>query len=285
MAVGAAAAPCIHLVGAGPGDPDLLTVKAWRLIHDAEVVVHDRLVSRAILDGIPSHAALIDVGKTPGHHPFSQDRINEMLVDLARSGRRVVRLKGGDPFIFGRGGEEVEYLARHGIICEVVPGITAASACASSLGIPLTHRGLATGVRFITGHCQNDELDHDWRGLADPNTTLAVYMGLANIRGIADRLIGAGLPGSTPVAMICDGTLPSQTNLTASLATIGELAAAQHRTGRALFVIGKVVSLACPANLAEDNTALAQQSSIENYAAMNLSVARGHAPWNSNPAS
>ncbi|UEM03409.1 uroporphyrinogen-III C-methyltransferase [Skermanella rosea] len=257
MAVGAAEAPRIHLVGAGPGDPDLLTVKAWRLIHDAEVVVHDRLVSRAILDSIPSHAALIDVGKTPGHHPFPQDRINDMLVDLARSGRRVVRLKGGDPFIFGRGGEEAEYLARHGIICEVVPGITAASACASSLGIPLTHRGLATGVRFITGHCQNDESDHDWRGLADPNTTLAVYMGLANIREIADRLIRAGLPGSTPVAMICDGTLPHQTHLIAPLATIGELAATQHRTGRALFVIGQVVNLSPAAKLMERESALA----------------------------
>ena len=256
MAVGTAAAPRIHLVGSGPGDPDLLTMKAWRLIRDAEVVVHDRLVSRAILDGISTHAVLIDVGKTPGHHPFPQDKINAMLVDLARSGRHVVRLKGGDPFIFGRGGEEADYLAQHGIICEIVPGITAASACASSLGIPLTHRGLATGVRFIAGHCQNEELDHDWQGLADPNTTLAVYMGLANIRVIADRLIGAGLPDSTPVAMICDGTLPYQTHLIASLATIGELAATLHRTGRALFVIGQVVNLASAAKFMEKEAAL-----------------------------
>ena len=197
--------------------------EAWHLIRDAEVIVHDRLVSRAILDGIPTHAALIDVGKTPGHHPFPQDTINDMLVDLVRSGRRVVRLQGGDPFIFGRGGEEAEYLARHGIVCEIVPGITAASACASALGIPLAHRGLATGVRFITGHCQSDELDHDWQGLADPNTTLAVYMGLANIKKIADRLIGAGLPGSTPVAVICGRYPAHQTHLIASLATIGEL--------------------------------------------------------------
>ena len=257
MAVGTAAAPRIHLVGAGPGDPDLLTVKAWRMIRDADVIVHDRLVSRAILDSIPTRAALIDVGKTPGHHPFPQDKINEVLVDLARSGRRVVRLKGGDPFIFGRGGEEVEYLARHGIACEIVPGITAASACASALGIPLTQRGLATGVRFITGHCQNGELEHDWQGLADPSTTLAVYMGLANIREIADRLIGAGLPGSTPVAMICDGTLPHQTHLIASLATIGELSATQHRTGRALFVIGQVVNLASAEKLTEKAAAFA----------------------------
>ncbi|MGF7211730.1 uroporphyrin-III C-methyltransferase [Skermanella aerolata] len=257
MAVGAAEAPRIHLVGAGPGDPDLLTVKAWRLIRDAEVIVHDRLVSQAILDGIPNHAAVIDVGKTPGHHPFPQDTINDMLVDLALSGRRVVRLKGGDPFIFGRGGEEVEYLARYGIACEIVPGITAASACASALGIPLTHRGLATGVRFITGHCQSGELDHDWQGLADPNTTLAVYMGVANIRKIADRLTGAGLPGSTPVAMICDGTLPSQTHLIASLATIGELACTPHRTGRALFVIGQVVSLAPAGKIMKREAALA----------------------------
>jgi siroheme synthase len=180
-----------------------------------------------------------------------------MLVDLARSGRRVVRLKGGDPFIFGRGGEEADYLARHGIACEIVPGITAASACASALGIPLTHRGLATGVRFITGHCQNGELEHDWLGLADPKTTLAVYMGLANIGEIADRLTGAGLPGSTPVAMICDGTLPSQTHLIASLATIGELACTPHRTGRALFVIGQVVSLAPAGKIMKREAALA----------------------------
>ena len=257
MAVGTAASLCIHLVGAGPGDPDLLTVKAWKLIRDAEVIVHDCLVSRAVLDGIPNHATLIDVGKMPGHHPFPQDKINEMLVDLARSGRRVVRLKGGDPFIFGRGGEEADYLARHGIACEIVPGITAASACASALGIPLTHRGLATGVRFITGHCQSEELDHDWQGLADPNTTLAVYMGLANIRKIADRLIGAGLPGSTLVAVICDGTLPHQTHLIASLATIGDLAAMLNRTGRALFVIGQVVNLAPAAKLMEKEAALA----------------------------
>ena len=257
MAVGTAASPCIHLVGAGPGDPDLLTVKAWKLIRDAEVIVHDRLVSRAILDGIPNHATLIDVGKMPGHHPFPQDKINEMLVDLARSGRRVVRLKGGDPFIFGRGGEEADYLARHGIACEIVPGITAALACASALGIPLTHRGLATGVRFITGHCQNGELEHDWLGLADPKTTLAVYMGLANIAEIADRLTEAGLPGSTPVAVICDGTLPHQTHLIASLATIGDLAAMLNRTGRALFVIGQVVNLAPAAKLMEKEAALA----------------------------
>jgi uroporphyrin-III C-methyltransferase len=249
--------PRIHLVGAGPGDPDLLTIKAWRLLRDAEVVVHDRLVSRAILDGIPTHAALIDVGKTPGHHPFPQDKINTMLVDLAWSGRRVVRLKGGDPFIFGRGGEEVEYLTRHGVVCDIVPGITSASACASSLGIPLTHRGLATSVRFIAGHCQNGELDHDWQGLADPNTTLAVYMGLANIREIADRLIGAGMPESTPVAVICDGTLPDQTHLIASLATIGERAATLHRTGRALFVIGQVVKLASAEKLMEKAAAFA----------------------------
>jgi uroporphyrin-III C-methyltransferase len=257
MALGTETAPRIHLVGAGPGDPDLLTIKAWRLLRDAEVVVHDRLVSRAILDGIPTHAALIDVGKTPGHHPFPQDKINTMLVDLARSGRRVVRLKGGDPFLFGRGGEEVEHLVRRGIVCDIVPGITSASACASSLGIPLTHRGLATGVRLITGHCQTGELDHDWQGLADPNTTLAVYMGLANIREIADRLIGAGLPESTPVAVICDGTLPNQTHLIASLATIGERAATFKRTGRALSVIGQVVNLASAEKLTEKEAALA----------------------------
>lgn len=244
MTLGTAVAPCIHLVGAGPGDPELLTIKAWRLLSSADVVVHDRLVPPAILNAMPPNVERIDVGKAPGCHPVPQDQINAMLVELARSGRRIVRLKGGDPFIFGRGGEEAEYLARHGIACNVVPGITSASACASALGIPLTHRGLASSVRFITGHCQDGELNHDWQKLADPDATLVVYMGLANIRTIADRLIQAGLAEHTPVVMICDGTLPSQTHVIATLATIGELAGTLHRTGRTLFVIGQVVRLA-----------------------------------------
>lgn len=240
-----ATASMVHLVGAGPGDPELLTVKAQRLLREAEVVVYDRLVSPAILELLPRGAARIYVGKAPDAHHMPQDRINALLVKLARAGRRVVRLKGGDPFVFGRGSEEAEVLARHGIPFEVVPGITAASGCTAALGIPLTHRGLATGVRFVTGHCRGGrELDFDWPSLADPDTTLVVYMGLANLPEISRRLIAAGLPADTPVAAIANGTTARQKVCRATLADLPDRVRESGLDAPVLTVIGRVVALA-----------------------------------------
>lgn len=235
----------VFLVGAGPGDPDLLTVKAVRAIQGAQVVVYDRLVSAAVLGLVPKGAARIDVGKQPGLHPVPQAEINEMLLRLARSGRIVVRLKGGDPLLFGRGGEEACALAAAGIACEVVPGITAAQACGASLRVPLTHRGVATGVRYLTGHCRADNaLDFDWRGLADPRTTLIVYMGLANIAEIAARLVAFGRSPQTPVLAVSRATLPDQRCIISSLQTVAGEAKAAQLPSPTLFVIGEVVSLA-----------------------------------------
>ncbi len=235
----------VHIVGAGPGDPDLLTVKARRLLESAEVVVYDRLVSPEIIALIPAGTARIDVGKQPGNHPVPQDEINSLLVALARRGRRVVRLKGGDPFVFGRGSEEAAALAAHGLRFEVVPGITSASACAAAIGVPLTHRGLATGVRYVTGHCRADsDLDLDWRGLADPHTTLVVYMAKAQIGDIAERLLAQGLSPDTPAAAVCNGTTVRQRHAIATLADIAATAEAAAFDGPVLFLIGRVVALA-----------------------------------------
>ena len=235
----------VYLVGAGPGDPELLTVKAQRLIGAADVVVYDRLVSADVLAMIPSGTARIFVGKATGCHTIVQDEINALLVKLARAGRTVVRLKGGDPFIFGRGSEEAEYLVSHGIHFEVVPGITAASGCASAAGIPLTHRGVATGVRFVTGHCRDDrELDLDWDSLADPQTTLVVYMGLANLARISSRLIAAGLAPDTPAAAIARGTTDAQRSCRTTLAEVATAVSAAGLEPPTLILIGRVVGLA-----------------------------------------
>ncbi|UEM06336.1 uroporphyrinogen-III C-methyltransferase [Skermanella rosea] len=237
--------PRVHLVGAGPGDPDLLTVKALRLIQAAEVVVYDRLVPRKILDMIPPSARRIFVGKAPRNHSLPQEDINLLLVDLARGGKRVVRLKGGDPFIFGRGSEEALTLAAHGVPFEVVPGVTAAAGCGAYAGIPLTHRGLATGVRFVTGHCRNDgEPDHDWRGMADPDTTLVFYMALANLGMIRRELVAAGLDPATPAAAVSGGTTDAQRSVVATLGTLPEILARQPPAPPCLIIIGRVVALA-----------------------------------------
>lgn len=240
--------PTVHLVGAGPGDPELLTLKAARLLQLADVVVHDRLVGEGVLALIQPRARRIDVGKEPGRHALRQEEINRLLLGLAAPDRVVVRLKGGDPFVFGRGGEEALFLLRHGIAVEVVPGITAAAGCAASALIPLTHRGLATGVRFVTGHCREDEpLELDWHGLADPETTLVVYMGLAQIDTIAGRLIEAGLSPATPAAAIAEGTTARERVVRAPLGAIGEAARAARLGSPMLFVIGRVVeALALP---------------------------------------
>ena len=233
---------CVHLVGAGPGDPDLLTVKALRLIQNADVVVYDRLVSDQILDLIPSGIARICVGKESGHHLLPQDEINELIAKLALSSRRVVRLKGGDPFVFGRGGEEALYLSSRGIPVEVVPGITAAAGCAAAAGIPLTHRDVAQSVRLVTGHLGDDRgLELDWERLADPACTLVVYMGVATAGRMARGLIGAGLAAETAVAVVENGTTGGQRTLFGRLATLEADMAVWQVRPPALVIIGKVV--------------------------------------------
>ena len=235
----------VQLVGAGPGDPELLTMKAVRAIGMASVIVYDRLVSDEILALAPPHARLIDVGKTPGHHPVPQDEISQLLISLARGGGRIVRLKGGDPFMFGRGGEEAIALATAGIAFEVVPGITSAQGCAASLKVPLTHRDVATGVRFLTGHRRDGEaLDFDWPGLSDSSTTLVVYMGLANIDEIASQLIAHGRDGETPVLAVASATRADEVQLSSTLSRIAGDVRRARMQAPVLFVIGEVAGLA-----------------------------------------
>ena len=234
----------VFLIGAGPGDPDLLTVKALRLIQGADVVVFDRLVSPEIMALVPAATRRISVGKTAGYHSVPQDRINALLVDLARQGLTVARIKGGDPLIFGRGSEEAEELAAAGIPYAYVPGITAAQGAACSTGVPLTHRGLATGVRYVTGHRAKDaELELDWESLADPDTTLVVYMGAANMAEIAARLIAAGMPFNLPVLAVGHATTPREVRLPSTLAHIAADLAAHPIEAPVLFMIGRVAGL------------------------------------------
>ena len=235
----------VILVGAGPGDPDLLTVKALRLIQEAEVVVYDRLVSPEILALIPASAERIYAGKAMGNHHLVQDEINALLTSLAQSGRQVVRLKGGDSFVFGRGSEEALHLATAGIAFQVVPGISAAAGCSSYAGIPLTHRGLATGVQFVTGHLREGHgLDLDWGKLADPDTTLVIYMGLHSLPETSAQLIAAGLPPDTPAAAIENGTTPRQRRVIGTLSNLVEMTRTAKLQAPTLIVIGRVVSLA-----------------------------------------
>ena len=235
----------VYLVGAGPGDPDLLSVKAMRLLQTAEIIVYDRLVSSEIMQYATNTATRIYVGKMTGHHTLKQEEINTLLVKLAGNGQDVVRLKGGDPFIFGRGSEEALALAHAQIPFEVIPGVTAAQACAAYAGIPLTHRGLSRGVQFVTGHRKNnDELQIDKATLADPEQTLVVYMGLANLTRIVSDIIGAGRAAHTPAAIIERGTTAQQRTV---LTTLEQLPGAiRHHAieSPAILVIGEVVSLA-----------------------------------------
>jgi uroporphyrin-III C-methyltransferase len=234
--------PWVYLVGAGPGDPELLTVKAARLLERADAVVYDRLVGDGVLDLVPRGAMRVFVGKASSVHHMRQTEINDLLLRLARPGRVVVRLKGGDPFVFGRGSEEAAFLARHGVPFAVVPGITAAAGCAAAAGIPLTHRGAASGVRLLTGHCRAGAgLDLNWQSLADPDTTLVVYMGLANLPEICARLIAAGLPATTPAAAIASGTLPGQRICSAPLDELPDRVRAAALEAPVLFIIGRVV--------------------------------------------
>ena len=237
--------PRVAIVGAGPGDVELMTVKAVRLLKETDVVVFDRLVSDEIMKLVPETTKTIFAGKAARNHQMPQEEINQLLVDLAREGKKVVRLKGGDPFIFGRGSEEAEFLAKNGINFEIVPGITASAGCGAYGGIPLTHRGLATGVRFVTGHCRDGEhLDLNWKSLADPDTTLVIYMGLINISKIVDELIRAGLPADTPAAGIERGTTPEQRTILTKLSELPQCIERADLKAPSLLIIGRVVDLA-----------------------------------------
>ncbi|MDH5387538.1 MAG: uroporphyrinogen-III C-methyltransferase [Gammaproteobacteria bacterium] len=235
----------VSLVGAGPGDAELMTVKAVRLLQQADFVIYDRLVSTDILDLIPAGVSRVSVGKEVGKHCVPQDQINETIVNLAKSGRKIVRLKGGDPYMFGRGGEEVLALKQHKIAFEVVPGVTAASGCSAYSGIPLTHRGMSRSVRFITGHFKNDEpLDINWQRVADPDCTLVIYMGLGNLSHICNALIDAGLSSSTPAAAIENGTSKNQRRVLSQLDQLQDDVNQSGLAAPVMIIIGKVVSLA-----------------------------------------
>ncbi len=234
----------VLLIGAGPGDPELMTLRALRLLQGADTVVYDRLVSQEILALAPPGARMIPVGKSPHNHPVPQERINAILAQEAGAGRIVARLKGGDPLIFGRGAEEAAYLGARGIAVEHVPGITAAQGAAAIAGVPLTHRGLATGVQYVTGHRAADHvLDLDWKRLANPDSTLVVYMGVASIGQIAVGLMTEGLPGSTPVLAVSRATTVDETRLLSSLGRIGQDSRDSGLAAPTLFIIGRVVSL------------------------------------------
>ena len=243
----------VHLVGAGPGDPGLLTVRAKEVLAEADIVVYDRLVSPEILALARPGASRIFAGKAARSHFVAQDEINQLLVRLARGGKRVVRLKGGDPLVFGRGSEEALELARNGVAFEVVPGVSAATGCAARAGIPLTHRGLARAVTFVTGHAQDgQEVDLNWKALADARTTLVVYMGLTNAALISRELIRAGLAPTTPTAAIEKGTTPEQRTVLTTLADLPECVVREQLRPPTLFVIGEVVELAKELNWASE---------------------------------
>ena len=238
--------PYVYIVGSGPGEAELLTLKAYRLLTEvADVVIYDRLIPEEVIALIPKHVERIYAGKSCRKHHMTQEDINALLVEQAKQNKVVVRLKGGDPFIFGRGGEEATCLVENDIPFEIVPGVSAATACSAYLGVPLTHRGLAHSVRYITGHQQKGEaVTLDWQGLANPETTLVSYMGLANIAMISEELMKHGLDADTPSAAIQDGTTANQRTCFCSLQQLAEKMKTLEFKSPTLIIIGQVVSLA-----------------------------------------
>ena len=240
---GVRAAGSVWLVGAGPGDPELLTLKAFRVLATADVVVHDGLVSDEILDLAPVSARRISVAKRKSRHSYAQGEINRMLVAFALEGLTVIRLKGGDPFIFGRGGEELEACREAGVACYVVPGVTAALASAASAGAPLTHRGAAQAVTFVTGHAAAGETpDLDWASLAKANHTVVIYMGVSTAAGIAQRLMDAGRSGATPALIVENASRADERRVVTDLAGLADAAATI--SGPALLIVGEAMALA-----------------------------------------
>jgi len=233
----------VYLIGAGPGDPDLLTFRALRLMQQADVVVYDRLVSPGILEMARRDAEKIYVGKQRSNHSLPQESINTLLADLALAGKRVARLKGGDPFIFGRGGEEIETLMQQGIDFQVVPGITAAAGCASYAGIPLTHRDHAQSCTFVTGHLKDGNINLNWKQLAAPNQTIVIYMGLVGLKGICQALIENGCPPDHPIAIIQQGTTSNQRVLTGTLQDMPSRVEQEDIKAPTLIIVGSVVLL------------------------------------------
>lgn len=235
----------VILVGAGPGDPDLLTIRALRYIQSGDVIVHDRLVSDEILDLAPKGVKKVFVGKAPGHHILKQHEINELLVELAQEHKMIIRLKGGDPFVFGRGSEEAEHLIMAGIDYDVVPGITAAAGCGAAARIPLTHRGLARSVRFITGHHKEGAgLDINWASLSDPEMTVVIYMGLKNLDAIVEKMIEAGRVPTTPAAIVENGSTDKQRIAYTTLQDLPKTRTEGDFKPPSLLIVGHVIEIA-----------------------------------------
>lgn len=233
----------VALVGSGPGDAELLTIRALRFIEQAEVAIYDRLVSDEIMALLPPECERFYVGKEQAKHCVPQEKINQLLVQYAQQGRKVLRLKGGDPFIFGRGGEEAEFLLQNGISCHLCPGITAASGCTTYAGIPLTHRGVAQGCTFITGHMQNDgQLNLPWQSLVSSRQTLVFYMGINTLSSITAQLIKHGRDANTPAALIRNGTQPDQQVFRGKISTLADLVLKHNITPPTLIIIGDVVN-------------------------------------------
>jgi len=246
----------VYLVGAGPGDPDLLTLRAARLLKEADIIVHDGLVSADILAMANPEARLVSVAKKRSKHSVAQDRINQILIDEAQKGHKVIRLKGGDPFIFGRGGEEAADCIKAGIDVHIVPGISAALGCAAQARIPLTHRDAASAVSFVAGQCKGLS-DQDWTGLAGKGRTLVIYMGVANADAIAEKLIADGLSPDIPVAILENGTRDNFRALQTLLTDLGAMIARERVKSPALLVVGDVATMGDAQNRLKDIAMLA----------------------------